>query len=61
MVDVLISGDFVDLCGSALDRVCMALYGPQGPVEEMSRFVGGLVACSLEMRSRLSDDALPRH
>ncbi|CAN6861160.1 unnamed protein product [Brassica oleracea] len=36
MVDVLISGDFVDLCGSALDRVCMALYGPQGPVEEMS-------------------------
>ncbi|CAN6810945.1 unnamed protein product [Brassica oleracea var. botrytis] len=27
MVDVLISGDFVDLCGSALDRVCMALYG----------------------------------
>ncbi|KAF2531097.1 hypothetical protein F2Q70_00030558 [Brassica cretica] len=29
MVDVLISGDFVDLCGSALDRVCMALYGPQ--------------------------------
>ena len=60
MVDVLISGDFVDLCGSALDRVCMALYGPQGPVEEMSRFVGGLVACSLEIRSRLSDDALPR-
>ncbi|KAF2536589.1 hypothetical protein F2Q68_00023610 [Brassica cretica] len=43
----------LDLCSSALDRVCMALYGPQGPVEEMSRFVGGLVACSLEIRSRL--------
>ncbi|KAH0906601.1 hypothetical protein HID58_038428, partial [Brassica napus] len=45
---------------SALDRVCMALYGPQGSVEEMSRFVVGLVACSLEMRSRLSDDVLLR-
>ncbi|KAF3592531.1 hypothetical protein DY000_02023162 [Brassica cretica] len=33
---------------------------PASSVEEMSRFVGGLVACSLEMRSRLSDDALPR-
>ncbi|KAL0687778.1 hypothetical protein Bca4012_087455 [Brassica carinata] len=31
-----------------------------GSVEEMSRFVVGLAACSLEKRSRLSDDALLR-
>ncbi|CAN6867458.1 unnamed protein product [Brassica oleracea] len=60
MVDILISGDFVDLCGSALGRVCMALYGTQGPSEVMNRFVGSLVACSFEMRSRLAGDALSR-
>ncbi|KAF3593885.1 hypothetical protein DY000_02027806 [Brassica cretica] len=54
MVDVLISGDFVDLCGSALGRVCMALYGPQGPSEmgsgEVSQSVktmGGSNTCPL--------------
>ncbi|KAH0896906.1 hypothetical protein HID58_046474, partial [Brassica napus] len=53
------------LCPRICFNLCLGsgLHGiiwPQGSVEEMSRFVVGLAVCSLEKRSRLSDDALLR-